>query len=816
MNEDSIRYLNPALSAEERADDLLRRMSLEEKMGQIVGYLPIKDSLEQLENDNPQGVGEVSMLFAGMSGDKDVVVEKVTRIQKKIMELSEHHIPALFHMETLTGAMIPGATSFPSGIGQGSTWNPQLHKKMAVIASRQARAVGASHAFAPVLDISRDSRFGRQGEAYGEDPALASAMATAYVSGLQNDGELNEGVLACAKHFVGYHAAQGGIHAASTSIPPRLLREIYAKPFQAAITNANMKSIMNTYSSIDGEAVAGSSSMLTDLLRGEMGFDGLTVSDYTSILEQHTRLKVSASKTEAGERSLRAGMDVELPSKECYNDELMMRIKNGIVEMEVLDRAVRNVLIAKFELGLFENPFAKSKEEIELIYTDRNNERIGLEMARQSLILMKNNGVLPLKRAKQKIAVIGHHASSTRSLFGGYSFATLAENMLGTGNTMAGVDFEEISNLSLDEFGAGRDHFTYPGSQVKVELSAVEGQMKKYYPGVNNLLEQIMLACPEAEVTYSYGYAYAGSDASKHEEALAVAAKADLVVLTLGGKHGWGMSATTGEGVDSTSIQLPECQESFIKKLADLNKPTVAVHFDGRPISSDMTDQHIDAIIEAWNPGQYGAIAITDVLFGDYNPAGRLPVSVAYNAGQIPIFYNHDNGSSYNVGTSSDLNGYVDCPREPRYYFGHGLSYTTFAYSNLRISQAEYEPNEQLRVYVDITNTGEVFGEEVVQLYIRDSYASMVRPVKELAGFVRVPLGPMEKKTIAFTMELSQFAFLDADMKWKIESGEMGVMVGASSQDVRASGNFSIASDLFIDGKTRGFYAEVEVLIDKE
>ncbi|MDQ6420172.1 glycoside hydrolase family 3 C-terminal domain-containing protein [Paenibacillus sp. LHD-117] len=236
--------------------------------------------------------------------------------------------------------------------------------------------------------------------------------------------------------------------------------------------------------------------------------------------------------------------------------------------------------------------------------------------------------------------------------------------------------------------------------------------MKKYFPKTNNLLEQIILACPEAEVTYSYGYVYAGNDTSKHEEALAAAAAADIVILTLGGKHGWGTSATTGEGVDSTNIQLPECQESFIKKLAGLNKSTVAIHFDGRPISSDMADRHIDAIIEAWNPGQYGAIAITDVLFGDYNPAGRLPVSIAYNTGQIPIFYNHDNGSSYNVGTNSDLTGYVDCPREPRYYFGHGLSYTSFAYSELRISQAAYHPDEKLKVSVDVTNTGDVFGEE--------------------------------------------------------------------------------------------------------
>lgn len=801
-------YLDPTLSAAERADDLLKRMSLEEKMGQIVGYLPQKETVEQFVKDYPCGAGEVSMLFAGKLSDKEAVVEEVIRIQKMIMDRSEHRIPAIFHVETLTGALLPEATSFPSGLGQASTWNPGLLQEMGRIVGSQARALGASHAFAPVLDISRDSRFGRQGETYGEDPALASAMGTAYVSGLQNDGNVQEAVLACAKHFLGYHATQGGIHAATTPIPGRLLREVYAKPFQAAITNANLKSVMNTYSSIDGESVAGSYKILTELLRGEMGFEGMVVSDYTSIAEQHTRLMLCENKTDAGERSLRAGMDIELPSKDCYNDELMIRIMNGDVETELLDRALRKVLIAKFELGLFEKPFPKSKSEIDSVFADSRNGQIGLAAARQSMVLLKNNGVLPLKRKKQKIAVVGQLAASTRALFGGYTFATLAENMLGIGNTMAGVDFEKISNLSKDEFGASRDHYTYPGSQVKIELPEVEELMRKCYSGTLNLLEQIMLELPEAEVTYSYGYAYAGNDTSKHDEALAAAAEADLVILALGGKHGWGTSCTTGEGIDATNIHLPECQESFIRKLAALNKPTVGVHFDGRPISSDMADQHLDAIIEAWNPGQYGAEAITDILFGDYNPTGRLSVSVAYNAGQIPVFYNHDNGSSYHVGTANEFTSYVDCPREPRYFFGHGLSYTAFAYSDLRIEKESYEPDEPLSVHIDVTNTGEVFGEEVVQLYIRDPYASMVRPVMELAGFVRVPLEPKETKTVQFTMQLSQFAFLDADMRWKIEAGEMEVMVGASSNDLRAKGSFRINSSMFIDGKTRGFYAD--------
>ncbi len=805
-------YLNSSLTAQERADDLLQRISIEEKMGQIVGYMPDKGSIEKLEQDYPQGAGEVAMLFAGGLENKESVVEKVAYIQKKIMKLSEHNIPAIFHVETLTGAMLPEATSFPTGIGQASTWNPTLQKELATIIRNQARAVGVSHAFAPVLDLNRDPRFGRQGETYGEDPALASAMGAAYVSGLQNDGNLKEGMLACAKHFIGYHMTQGGIHAASTPVPPRLLREIYAKPFQAAMTLANMKSIMNTYSSIDGEVVAGSRKYLTEFLREEMGFDGLIVSDYVSISELHSRHRVAETLTDAGELSLKAGMEMELPSKDSYNDELMQRIKDGKISMEILDQAVRRILIAKFELGLFENPYPKSSDAVERIYADPINEATGLEAARQSIVLLKNSGVLPLqKSALKRIAVIGHHAASTRSLFGGYSYTSLFDAMHNVGNTMAGVDFEKISNLNASEFGVAKNHYTYPGSIVQVESAKTEELVRKHYPTCNNLLEQIILECPNAEVTYSYGYAYVGNDTSMHDEALAAAAEADVVILTLGGKHGWGMFSTTGEGIDTTNIGLPECQESFIRKLAALKKPTVAVHFDGRPISSDMADQHIDAIIEAWNPGQYGAQAVTDILFGDYNPAGRLPVSVAYNAGQVPLFYSHDQGSSYHVGTMNDYTSYLDCPREPRYYFGHGLSYTAFRYSNLTVSKEAYEPTEQVAVNIDVTNTGEIFGEEVVQLYIRDKYASVVRPVQELAGFVRVPLQPNETKTIRFHMNPSQFAFLDTNMMWKIEAGEFEVRVGASSHDIRTTGSFRICSDLFIDGKTRGFYADASI-----
>lgn len=811
MSEPIFKYKDPTLSPEERAEDLLSRMSLEEKLGQLQGYNPAAWSNDNLEEDYPYGVGEVSFLVASEMESKEQVVEALREIQEKVMSLSKHRIPAIFHMETLCGALMPEATSFPSGIGQASTWNPDLQKKMAEIISRQARAIGVTQAFAPVLDISRDSRMGRQNESYGEDPTLASAMGTAYVQGIQKDGNLKDGVMATAKHFLGYMNSQGGIHAATCHIPERQLVEIFAKPFQAAITQGGLKSVMNSYGAINGEPVAGSKKILTNLLRDEMGFDGITVSDYTSIAELWRRQKVCKNAVEAGKRALESGIDVELPSGECYNYELLELIKTGEIDVELLDGAVKRILTVKFALGLFENPYPTDSEKITVVFNQPENEALSLQMAKESLVLLKNDGILPLERKISKIAVIGHHATSLRALFGGYSFMSMAEPLLGVKNTMAGVQTDKLSNDEKEEHNARESRTTYSGSNVEVENPKLEDMAKKYYPKSKNLLEQLKEECPNAEILYSYGYPYAGDDESGHEEALEIAKEADVVILTLGGKAGWGVSCTTGEGIDSTNINLPKCQESFIEKLGKLGKKSVGIHFDGRPISSDAADRYLNAIIEAWSPGEKGAQAITAAIFGDYNPGGKLPVSVAYNAGQIPVFYNHENGASYDVGTISAFNSYVDIPHTPRYHFGHGLSYTTFEYSDLRLNKKKYEPYETLCVSVDIENTGHMAGDEVVQLYIRDPYASMVRPVKELAGFKRIWLNPNEKRTITFRIKLSQFAFLDAEMKWKVEAGAMDVLVGSSSNDIRLHDSFEITSDLYVDGKTRGFFAETEV-----
>lgn len=795
-------YQDVKLSPEERAQDLFSRMSLEEKMGQVQCYSAVHTMGHDMAETLPHGAGQVSCLIASALTDYRTVAAMIRRDQEKLMTLSEHHIPAIFHIETLTGTLIPGATSFPSGIGQAATWDPALQKKMARVIGRQTRAVGFRQGLAPVLDISRDPRFGRQGESYGEDPTLASAMGTAYVCGLQNDGNLQDGVLATSKHFLAFQAGEGGIHTARCAVPARELREVHAKPFQAAITDGALGSVMNSYATINGEPVVGSTEILTNLLRKEMKFKGLTVSDYSSVEQLYSIHKVCETKEDAGERALHSGMDSELPTVEGYNEALAQRFRSGAADVQELDRAVLHLLTAKFELGLFENPYPAEQQELDEAFHADAAREVSLQTARESLVLLKNDGTLPLHAHGKKIAVIGYHAASVRALFGGYSFAAMRENTLGVRMTMAGVQVENSSPSNQSQSQC------FPGSAVALENPEVDAMLRGCYPDIQSLLESLRAACPDAEITYAYGYPYAGDDESHFAEALTAAEQADYVILTLGGRYGWNVASTSGEGIDMMNVNLPPCQEKFLRALAKLNKPAVAVHFDGHPISSDAAEETLNAILEAWTPGECGAQAITEVLLGQYNPGGKLPVSVARNAGQVPVYYAHENGSGYNVGGGVGNSSYVDGPREPRYFFGYGLSYTTFAYSNFKLSKTKYLPEETLEAEVTLKNTGICAGEEVVQLYAADLCRSMAHPVMELVGFRRVALAAGEEKTVRFKLSISQLAFLDTAMRWKIEAGEMELQVGTSSKELPLTAHFRILQDAYIEGSSRGFCAK--------
>lgn len=796
-------YENSTISSEERAKDLLARMSLEEKMGQVNCYFISHPGEYEGLKEFPYGVGEVSALQMRLQETLEESIEMQREVQRRIMKASPHHIPAIFHMEGLCGAYLQGAASFPSGIGRGSSWNPKLEEKVGRIVGEQERAAGITHTLAPVLDISRDSRMGRQGETYGEDSTLAAAMGCAYIRGLQRETTGGRKTESVAKHFLGFHAGEAGIHGAHCEISPRLLREVYAKPFQAAITEENLRGIMPCYCSLNGEPISSSKEILTDLLRKEMGFQGVCVSDYCAVNNIFEVQHVFESRTEAGLNAMSAGMDVEMQLKQCFNEELQEWFRSGEADIQILDRAVLGVLEAKFRMGLFEHPYAMDPEEVQKIFDKEENQKIMLQSALESLVLLKNDGVLPLSRKIKKVAVIGYHASTGRSNFGGYTHFSMAEGDLAARTSMAGLTGNSKQKETME---------VIPGTQIQQDDPKFEAVLKRQKPQVKSLYEQICQALPEAEVTYSFGYHFAGTDESHFGEALHAAKNADVVIVTLGGKNGTSSIASMGEGIDAADINLPSCQEHFLEYLEKLKKPVVGIHFNGRPISSDQAESCCNAILEAWNPAEKGSEAIVAALLGDYNPGGKMPVSTARCAGQIPVYYNHPYGSSTHQGESIGFVNYVDMSHAPRYCFGHGLSYTSFTYKNLRLNEMKLPANGKLILSMEIQNTGKLDGEEVVQLYICDKYASVTRPNMELAGFIRVSLSAGERKKLRFMIPMSQLAFLDREMRWKVEGGDMEVRIGSSSEDIRLMEKFRITGDSYPEGKNRGFYGAVEIL----
>ncbi|KQR52833.1 beta-glucosidase [Leifsonia sp. Leaf336] len=793
-------WSNPDLDPADRAELLLAELTLDEKMAQVSCYFPtdITDTGDFAQRF-PHGIGEVACLEARSARTLDEVTAFQHRIQSEAITGSRLGIPAIFHMEGLCGAYLPGATSFPSGLARGASWDVDLECEIAEIVGRQERALGITHTLAPVLDVSRDPRMGRHGESYGEDPTLAAALGVAAVRGLQRADPEGRRTEAVAKHFIGSHHTEGGIHGAHCDIPDRLLQEVYGKPFQAAISEAGLLGIMPSYNSVAGQPVSASAHLLTTLLREQMSFRGLVVSDYGAIGNLHEVQHVASSLPEAGLAALRAGLDVELHVPQGFGPELREWFADGRADVALLDRAVRAVLTAKFRMGLFEHPFAPDSKDRDARFTAAYDGQVSLQSARESLVLLRNDGVLPVTRSARRIAVIGCHAASARFFFGGYTHYSMAEGKLAVHSSMAGLTGNDEDRAIAA---------TVPGTTIEAsDGPEYEELLQQQKPDIRTLLEELRARLPEVQITWSYGYPIAGADDSGHAEAIAAAREADLVLLTLGGKHGTASIASMGEGIDATSINLPPSQEELIRKLADLDVPLVGVHLDGRPISSDAADAHLSALIEAWSPAESGAEAIVDVLTGLFNPSGRLPVSVAHNAGQVPVYYAHPYGSSWHQGASIGFAEYVDAPHTPRYAFGHGLTYTSFEYSDLKLSRREVAPSGSVEVQFTLTNSGERAGTEVVQLYVRDRYASLSRPVLELSGFRRVSLEPGESADVTFSLALSQLAFLDADLRWRVEAGDIDVFIGASSEDVRLADVLTITSDHWIDGSSRVFYA---------
>ncbi len=798
-------YMDKTKPVKERIEDLLSKMTIDEKVAQLGCMVIVQDNVPDMEHNLRNGIGEI----ADNISQKEAVLNLRTtqKIQHFLVENTRLGIPALIHCEALQGATQAQATTFPASIALAATWEPDTIERMGEVIRKQCKAMGVRQILSPVMDICRDARWGRINETYGESPTLGAAMSVAFTKGVQGD-DLTEGVVCTAKHFIAYGASEGGCNMHACNVPPRTLREVYVKPFQAAITEAGLRSVMNSYCTVDGEAVVGSKHLLTDLLRGEMKFDGIVVSDYMSLERLINPLNAAADMEDAACQALSAGMDVECPNFVGYAEPLKNAIRKDPEKMMAyVDISVRRVLETKFLLGLFDHPYTEEKE-IEDNYGVAEYEDRSAAAAEQVMTLVKNEDKsLPLSKELRKVAVIGPLADDIRALFSAYTLPAQMElhasrKPYREGTQMAGDGFisEEITPHSENVI-VGEDPCT-------------NEHMKEMYPMSESVLEALKRLYPDIEFLYAKGCEdVQGGDESGFAEAIEVAKEADAVILAIGGRNGWGKKNTVGEALDSCHLELTGLQPQLAKAVIEANEKTVVVHMNGRPLSDNYIDEHAKAIIEAWCPGPYGAKAIAKVLFGDLNPGGKMPITTPRYVGQVPVYAEHSQGSGYDPKRGLVLNhkGYFDGINRPLRYFGQGLSYTSFEYADLEIEKKALEGDETLVFSVSITNIGDRAGDEVVQAYIRDMLASMARPVKELIGFKRINLQPGETKKITFKMPLSQIAFLDAEMKWKIEAGTMRLLIGSSSEEICLAEEFEITSNAYTEGAARGFYALTEV-----
>lgn len=803
-------YKDPSQPIEKRVEELLSQMTLQEKVAQLGSIMPMllygKDGIDpkKLETFVGDGIGQISRI--AMFGSKQIVgiAESANRIQKFLVEDTRLGIPAIIHEEALNGFLAPHATNFPTPISLAAAWEPELVKQMANIIRQQMRTVGVHQALSPVLDVARDPRWGRIHETYGEDPYLVSSLGTAYVKGLQGP-DLKDGVIATGKHFLGYGLTEGGLNAAVTHLGDRELYEAFARPFEAAIRDAGMASIMNSYSEIDGIPVGSSKKTLTELLRGKMGFAGFVVSDYRTISRFVSKFGTAVDLHEAGVQAITAGLDVELPNVAGYGSKLVEAVRTGQVSGSLIDRSVRRVLEAKFRLALFENPFVDTNK-IQAIYAALEGRDLSTLLAHKSMTLLKNeDGLLPLKKDMRSIAVIGPHADSVRLLFGNYTFPARMEMMR---SMILEPDGEAASMMgAMDEDTIA---VITEGLQDVLRADNIDTFIKANYP-VRSVLEAIReIVSQRSQVHYAEGCDVVDESTAGFQAAVEAAKKADVAVLALGDRSGW-VKATTGEGKDRTSLYLPGVQQQLLEAVCATGTPVVLVLINGRPLSVNWAAEHVPAILEAWYPGQEGSDAIADVLFGDYNPGGRLPVTIARNAGQVPIYHYHKAGSGYQRAEGELLQGYTDISSDPLYPFGFGLTYTRFQYRNLRLSASQVDSRGTIEISCDVANVGDVAGDEVVQLYLHDREATVTRPVQELAGFKRVSLEPGATCTVTFKVKMSQLGFLNRDMHFVVEPGKLEVMIGTSSVDIHLRGEFEITGDVVDVVGKRSFTSDVEV-----
>lgn len=713
-------------SKDKKVNDLLSKMTLEEKIGQLVqlvGTGKVDDSLLIRE-------GKVGSYLIGVWDP-----EKGQELQKIAIEESRLGIPLLFANDIIHGY----STIFPIPLASASSWNSELVEKACRIAAFEAASHGTHWTYAPMVDITHDPRWGRVTEGSGEDPYLGSIMAAARVKGFQGNNLKNEGsIAATAKHYVAYGAAEGGRDYNSANIGERTLREIYLPPFKAAVKNG-AGSIMSAFNDIDGVPASANHFTLTDILRGEWGFKGVVISDFNSIAELIPH-GIAKNKYEAAFKALTAGVDVDMAGDtsfgNIYSNSLEELVKNKKLSEDYINNSVRRVLELKYDLGLFENPFIDKDyfEKNEISREEKN--KTALQLAEESIVLLKNkDNILPIKKNIKSIALIGPLANDKENPQGSWA-------------------------------GAG---------EIKNVISVLDGIKNKIGTDI--------------KINFEKGCEINDSSKVNFQDAINAAEKSDVAILVVGESRDM-----TGEAASKTNLNIPGVQLDLVKKIYNTGVPVIVILMNGRPLTINWISKNVKGIIEAWYLGDQAGNAIANVLFGDYNPSGKLPITFPRSVGQIPIYYNHKNTGRPFSATDKYTSKYLDSPNTPLYPFGYGLSYTTFKYENIQIFPEKASLNDTIIVSADIKNTGNFAGAEVVQLYIQDHKASVTRPVKELKGFKKINLKPGETKKISFMISPGTLSFYGLQMKKIIEPGKFEVMIGGNSVDL-ISKTFELVSN---------------------
>jgi beta-glucosidase len=759
-------------------------MTLEEKIAQLgsVWSFEIADgadlSPDRAHEHLAHGIGQVTRPAGATNLEPPDVARLANAMQRYLMEETRLGIPAILHEECLHGLMARGVTCFPQSIGQAATWDPPLIESMARCIAGRLRAVGASQALAPILDVSRDPRWGRIEETFGEDPYLIAELGAAYVRGLQAVEGDERPVIATLKHMVGHGLPEGGLNQAPAHIGSRELTDDYLFPFEVAVRATGAGSVMHAYDDLDGVPCVASRELLTTILRERWGFDGIVVADYAGVEQLLARHGLASDLGGAAQLALHAGLDMELPRTSAYGAPLMEAVGAGRVDPEVLDLAVGRVLTAKVRLGLFERPYVA---EGPAAAPDQADREVAAQIARRSLVLLQNEGgVLPLRGDLRSVAVIGPNAHDARAFMGDYAHIAHIETLLERdGRSGVGADRSPVDLELIDEMA-----------------------------GIPTVLDALRARLPAGtDVRYARGTGLGDGTDDELAEAVEAARGADVAVVVLGERSGLVPDCTCGESRDRWDLGLLGRQSELLTAVAVTGTPVVLVLLAGRPMAIEAEAERCAAIIAAWLPGDAGAEAIADVLLGVSSPGGKLPVTFPRHVGQVPIYHGHKPTG----GRSHWRESYVDGSNLPLWPFGFGLSYSRFHIDDLVLDREVIEVDGVLSASVRVTNTGGRAADEVVQLYLRGLDGSVTRPVRELRGFRRVSLQPGEACRVTFTVDAEQLAFSGLDREVAVEPGRYRILVGSSSADIACTSEFQVTGTRRLLRDRRHYLSQVRV-----